>query len=293
MNFDLHLPDSIHPVDSEFAHLYCDVACGGIKAASQSRVVFVGQVRQAEDVLPLNLRRVEQIASRFKSWAAVVVENDSTDGTKDILSGWQRQHPLQVVASIENYGWEKLVGFEAARVERFAHLRNKAKQLAAESFGFANYVVVVDLDVWGGWSANGLMNSLGWLHRLPDATGMASVSLYQADAKTVDGTERLWLHYDQWAFRQHGWQTRFGRWFPTWVPPCGAEPIRVCSAFGGMAVYRSNIFYRCQYAGGDCEHVPFHREMKRFGNMYLNPASVSAMHWLPPEADNGGQHGND
>jgi hypothetical protein len=131
------------------------------------------------------------------------------------------------------------------------------------------------------------------LSRLPDATGMASVSLYQADAKTVDGTERLWLHYDQWAFRQHGWQTRFGRWFPTWVPPCGAEPIRVCSAFGGMAVYRSNIFYRCQYAGGDCEHVPFHREMKRFGNMYLNPASVSAMHWLPPEADNGGQHGND
>jgi hypothetical protein len=66
--------------------------------------------------------------------------------------------------------------------------------------------------------------------------------------------------------------------------PSNAEWIRVDSAFGGLAIYRSEILNsKAIYSGirGDgrkiCEHVSFHSELQENGaRIYLNPAFINA-----------------
>jgi hypothetical protein len=273
-----YLPDAVAPIDDEFAGLFSDVTSEGAAIAGRSSVVFVGMARDIDGILPATIERLERIAALFQTWGAVIVENDSTDGTKEILRAWAQRQP-QVVADCRDLGYERLAGFEAARVERYAALRSRYRDIAAERFPSADFIVAVDLDPWGGYSLAGVANSVGWLARIPRSACMASTSLFQVRAG--DGS-KLWLHYDQWAFRAHGFRQRWERHFPTWIPPPGAPPIRVFSAFGALAVYRAEAFYshRPQSVAGDIEHVGLHRSMIEDGwGIYLNPASRVVMHW--------------
>jgi hypothetical protein len=126
-------------------------------------------------------------------------------------------------------------------VKAYAEYRNKYVAIAKQRWPDADWVIAVDLDAWGGWSRHGMINGIGWMARIPTAAGMASVSIYQAtDAKD----NRVWAHYDQWAWRWHGWtQERMETWFTLWLPPPGAPPIGVRSAFGGMCIYRASVLY--------------------------------------------------
>jgi hypothetical protein len=147
-----------------------------------------------------------------------------------------------------------------------------------------DYVIAIDLDPWGGWDDDGVMSSLAWLSRLPNAAGMASTSLYEA---TLGDGASKWLHYDIWALRLWGLAPRWDGYLPFWLPPPGAPPVPVRSAFGALVVYRPTPFFACtpKSIDGDIEHVGLHREMQeRFGmGMYLNPASRTVMHWKPEQ----------
>jgi hypothetical protein len=263
--------------------------------AAQTRVVFVGLARDIAQVLPENIKRVEQTARHFAGWKAVIVENDSTDGTKDILAQWQRDRPGNVFVEMTDNGKPHLRGFELDRTRAMAQYRNRCRELVQEHAPEAEIVIVLDLDVWGGWSIHGVINGIGWHARMPDAACMASTSLFKHLGSMIDGVHP-WAHYDAWAYRWLGWSARFGPWFTFWLPPPGAEPIKVNSAFGGLGIYKAQPYLDSEYSGEDCEHVPFHARMAEHGwTIHLNPAQRCVMSWLADEepTNGSGQHGND
>lgn len=286
-------PDSVLPVDHEFATLYADVVCEGQAAAAKAKVVIVGMGRDIADILPTSIERLEAIARHFGDWAAVIVENDSTDGTKEILAAWAERHPDRVTIDSKDIGRPRLRGFEGDRVRAYAEYRNTYRKIAAELHPDADYILAVDLDPIGGWSPHGILNGIGWLQRVPDAACMASTSIFQHPQIQRDG-QAVWAHYDQWAFRAYGYAQRFDAWFLFWLPPPGAPPVEVYSSFGACAIYRAKPFFDCQYVSinGDIEHVGLHKAMRDGGwRIFHNPAQRTLMHWL--EKADGGQHGAD
>lgn len=280
ISLDDYSPEEVLPVDEEFAEDFARAVERGRDIAKRKRVVFVGMARSIAGILPTTIRRLEQIGQQFANWEAVVVENDSNDDTKRVLQHWAEQRPGQVLADCRDLGYEHLHGFEALRVQRYAELRNRYRTLAAEFAPEADYVIAVDLDAWGGYSTLGVLHSVAMFDELPQAACMASTSLYRA--KTEAG-RLVWGHYDLWALRMYGPRIRFDPWQPLWLPPPGARPIRVYSAFGALAMYRAKPFYNTPYQSydGDIEHVGLHRNMQSEGwEIYLNPASRVVMHWL-------------
>lgn len=278
-------PDAVLPVDHEFAAQYADVTCEGAMIAARAKVVFVGMARQIGGILPVTLSRIADFGKHVREITCVIVENDSTDSTKEVLAKFASENPKSVVVDSSDNGRPHLRGFEAKRVEAYAEYRNRGRELAKKHFGDADYVIVVDLDAWGGWSTHGLINGIGWHERIKDAACMASTSLFQHPGNIVDG-QRPWCHYDQWAFRWHGWRSRIEPWFTFWLPPPGAHPVLVNSAFGAAAVYKAEPYFACKYASidGDIEHVGLHREMQAKGwSIWLNPAQRTLMHWIPPD----------
>jgi hypothetical protein len=291
-------PDVALPVDYEFAPLYADITCEGALVAAKSKVAIVGLARDLGGILQISIDRIYETVRHFADWKAVVFENDSTDGTKEVLRKWATDDPEHVVVQLVDNGRPHLHGFERDRVVALADYRNRCREMVREHMPDADYVIVLDLDAWGGWSNHGIINGIGWHARMPKAGCMASTSLFKHQGTLIDG-RAPWAHYDNWAYRWLGWTNRIGPWFTFWLPPPGAPPIEVNSAFGGCGLYKAKAYLQAEYSGddGDCEHVSFHRTMKSKGwTVHLNPAQRCVMTWLAEaeeSSDGGGQHGDD
>lgn len=277
-----HRPDVLLPPDPEFADAYLQAVEQGREIAARSSVAFVAICRNAMPWLPMTLRLVEEAAACFRDWRAFVFENDSEDDTKDALIKWRDHGRRQVSLNINHRPHLNTVVTQE-RTIALAEYREQCRSWVSHGSQI-DYVCVFDTDPWGGFSVEGILTSLAWMHRLPGASCMASYSW--AEVQQPHG--RMAIHYDAFAARLNHWQRRDQQWFHMWHPPVGSPPIKFNSAFGQLAVYRASQFVAARYAGYDCEHVALHRTMQ--GDVYLNPSSRCVSFWVP---NHGGQDSND
>jgi len=276
------------PPDDEFAEAYHE-ACGtGRTLAQYATVAMVAICRNAMPFLPQTLELVEKTGEMFANFSVYIHENDSSDGTKDVLSAWsdgERRH-----ASLNDHGRPHLNHTTAPeRTHALAEYRNACRQFV-ENGKTPDYVIVFDTDPWGGWSLDGIATSVYYMRHVVGVQidgrpwdGLASYSW--AQTRTSQGV--LPIHYDAFAARLNHWKQRDQQWFHHWHPPVGSPPVEFRSAFGQLAIYDARSYLRGRYRGEDCEHVLFHRSIG--GRIGLNPSSRCISFWVP----DGGNHGND
>ena len=286
-------PDKIVPPTSrECAPIYWALVEEGELMAKGLDVAIVGLARNSMPWMQLNATRVEKLGERFKSWRCFIYENDSDDGTDEFLSDWAAGCSGVTIRS-EKHDRPMLSHEKSrARTEALAEYR----QVCVEWVRGAppDVVIAIDFDSWGGWSDDGVMNGIWWLHKDSSAAGMASVSTIEMPMPQMpDG--RLRIHYDSWAFRHTAWTEHDMTWFPHWWPPVGSAPVACRSAFGGLCIYRPEAYLAGTYSGPDCEHVGFHRSIREATGlgMYLNPSQRIVMNWIPEALRDGRQHGDD
>jgi len=285
----LRRPEDVWPVDKEFQDSYDRMVALGRETAKHGDAVIVGIARNAMPHLTNTLALVAEAVPQFRSCRMFVYENDSTDYTADRLDWFAGQHQWLTVEH-DTLGGIDSRGFEPERTVRLAHCRNKCMEWVRANAPQATWVIVLDLDPHGGFSVDGVFNSIGWLAskatepsvRRP--AGMASFSLW-AEHKD-EGQPPHIAQYDSWAARPNWWRDRRDEigfaWFSMLLFPVGAPPVPMNSAFGGLCVYTAEAFLApgVRYEGGDCEHVFLHRHMAAAGyQLYINPGSRYIAHW--------------
>jgi len=273
-----HRPDVLLPPDPEFAEDYARLVEEGRRIAARKTVAMVAICRNAMPWLPQTLSLVEETGAMFADWVGFIYENDSTDGTKDVLRSWYDGGRRFV--KIQDNGRPHLSHTIATeRTHALAEYRNVCREWAVNIN--TDFVVVFDTDPWGGWSVDGVATSVlhvfrgGWY-------GLASYSWAEHNGHAI--------HYDAYAGRLNHWARRDQTWFHYWHPPVGAPPVGMRSAFGQLAVYDARAFRYGTYSGEDCEHVPFHKSIAKKwpGRFGLNPSSRCVSFWTPRDAR---QHG--
>ena len=273
--------EQICPVDDEFAETFEDALLSGARIAKRSSVCFVGLARQLGDITSVTCERIEATAKHFNTQCAYIFENDSTDETKEKLAAWKPPFPAHVES--RNLAREHLPLLrDDKRTTPLAEYRQRCVEFVASLHPLPDYVIAMDMDLWGGWRNAGILTGIHYLESIPNAACMASVSMAQ-----IPHFNDQWIHYDAWAHRPHwSWRQRPEMWFHHYLPPVGAPPIRVNSAFGGLAIYKTSAYITGVYSGihlglGDCEHVSFHRSMQ--GDTYLNPSQRTIVFWSEPK----------
>jgi hypothetical protein len=300
-------PDLILPPDPAFSRQYWDRVDFGRREASRMRACFVAICRNAMPWIQFTLGRVQETGALFRDWKCFVYENDSSDGTREFLADSVKScDRLHVSLNVKNRPHLNLTK-SAERTFALAEYRNECRRWVREHASDYDYIVVFDSDPWGGWSANGVANSIGWLEDYENdldesdswhqdwgmAAGMASYSWCEWRMPAL-GNEIVRSHYDSWACRWNHWEERSGLWFNLWHPPVGSEPVRMNSAFGQLGLYRTQRYLEGIYRGGDCEHVSHWRTCG--GDCYLNPSQRVVSFWHidePPDAqEKAGLHGD-
>lgn len=271
--FDSEIEPSLQPELSLSKHHFREFqeqVRRGRRNAREKRAVICGLARDLEWILPKTLQRLQRLGEMFADYRIVIYENDSKDRSRLILEEFQKRNSrLHVLC--DSLGDPPNQSIRCLRrVERMAKYRNRYREYVAEKFADFDYTIVADLDLPGGWSESGLAHTFG--HAKWDFVGSNGL----ITKKYLVG-EKL-LQFDAWAFRSDGsYETMSTREvnYLRWRLDVGLIPVFSC--FGGLGVYRMPAMLNCTYAGGDCEHVHFHREMRRQGmtNLFLNPFQVT------------------
>jgi hypothetical protein len=251
------------------------VEFGRVEARRQ-KLAIVSICRSAMPHLTNTLRLVDELAGLWRDCSMYVYENDSADETPKVLDDFAIRQ--WVTVEHDTLGGEDARGFEPERTVRLAKCRTRCQDWVRRHAADAAYVMVLDTDPHGGFSVDGVLNSLGWFcqmlgesfhRREPGA--MASHSLFVREEQGGFGVAA----YDAWAARLSWWEDRREhKWFHMLMPPVGSDPIPMNSAFGGVCLYRREAYLAGVYEGGDCEHVFHHKAMQKAGyQLFLNPSS--------------------
>ena len=127
-----------------------------MKRPQESTIAICGIVRNAEKGLKRNIPIVDRLCGEFREAHVVVFENDSTDGTKQVLEDWHRRDPERVYTFTEDLGIRTIPlassvscnpFFSLSRNEKMSGFRNKYLDFVEAQGWNPDYLLVLDLDV--------------------------------------------------------------------------------------------------------------------------------------------------
>lgn len=239
-----------------------------------STVAICGLARSLGAVAPLTIARIKKIVSYFRDYCVIIFENDSEDDTLTILRDWEKSDNKVIILSQKLWAPRYPQTRCLERAAAMAGYRNHYLELLREHHLKPDYTIVLDTDLEGGISYDGLASTFGHLEW--DVVGSNGLFVWKG---IKDGVPRIGLvHFDAWAYRAYG-QTEPHPAGPVnkYVYRRGESMVPVFSAFGGMAAYRTKALISAKYSGEDCEHVPLHIQIRRagYGKIYLNPSQIA------------------
>lgn len=261
----------------------------GASIASSKNVIITGLCRNIMPVLKHAVARLRKTGELFNDYRILIYENDSSDGTSEALRKYfQKDNKTTVVQEITGapmFGKTR----ELNRPRYLAGLRNISFEgvRLLNKFFPVDYIIVVDLDLEGGWSYDGICHSFSY----NNWSAITANGLEYVDATYVgtDGTtfsEYKPLFYDTWAWRCIDTkmtevpesaeinELRFNR---------GDEIVEVNSNFNGLGIYKYEEAIDCKFdaiptESGDVvnEWAYFHNEMKKRGSkIFMNPSMIT------------------
>ena len=240
-------------------------------------VLIVGLVRNCESSLESEVETLRASFEDFKKVSFFLVESDSTDGSLGALR--------ELATKIPNFKFLSLGNLRQSipnRIERIAHCRNAYLDYVRTTSEKFDYVVVADLD--------GVNNLL---------TKEKVATCWKFDGWSACTANQTGPYYDIYALRAPGW-SEMDCWnearalyasginpVKSWVRairdkqrmiPESEDWIEVISAFGGLAIYKTEAFLEGNYQtfSGDelnvSEHVPFNLNLTKTGHrIFINP----------------------
>lgn len=254
------------------------------KELSSSNILVVGLVRDCASSIEKDIQKIDLAFAKAASTNWLIIESDSKDNTLDKLKKIC-SHPNKDFISMGNLQLKY-----SKRTERIALCRNKYLDeiKTHPKYGNIDYIVVADLD-----GINSMLT--------PEAVKTCWHLDEEWDACFANQTE---AYYDIWALRHKVWspndcweQYKFlisnGKSNYEALNSAvysrmlkinkNSKPIQVDSAFGGLGIYRKNIFTQSSYVGitkhGDeiCEHVTFHKNLCRNGcKLFIAPKLLNS-----------------
>lgn len=242
----------------------------GYQQMAKHRVVICGIIRDNANALPVVIKHIEHTGKHFADYSVIIFENDSKDGTKEILQSWQLKNPKVQIIS-KDFGNKKRFSLSFLADIRNLYLD---KLFSGSRYQDFDMVMVVDMDMLHGWDMRGVADSFAKIDKW--------------DAVCSNGIENAkGVMYDLSAFRSKAFPYQVITWKECYqkygqaclqVYPVGGDLVPVQSGFGGMAFYKKQYLKGCRYssANNGCEHVPFHACVteKNGGRMVLNPSQV-------------------
>jgi len=236
-------------------------------------VLVCGLVKDCAKTLEYNISLALDLVNSFEKSKLIIYENNSKDNTKLILNKYKdNEHVLIMSEDIDAvsikknskiWAYTEITGSDhPCRIEMICNARNKVlSEINKAEYDEYNYVIWIDMDS-NGYNLKGIANSFLSKHQwdVVYANGIENGSYYDLYALRTDerpyGPEIIGEHF--WKNMSKITMTYKGSLIP------------VYSAFGGIGIYKKEIFKKYTY---DCI---VNEQVEQFYNKYIidNPLNL-------------------
>jgi hypothetical protein len=253
----------------------------------QKSVLITGLARNTESHLKKEIKRIEaQISKVFGNIKFLVIESDSKDNTVGEL--------LEISSEMPNFKFISLHSLESEipnRIKRLTHCRNTyVNELRLnKEYREIEFVMIIDFDIKNNRLDLKVLKD--WINK-PNWTALFA--------------NQTGAYFDIYALRKQGWSEGdcFQEYFKLleFFNPEDAKhkaiwskmlkvrkdtkPIRVLSAFGGLGIYRKEVFFAHDYSPTSdnyeiSEHVVLHNKLRdNFDELLILP-NLTNFSWNP------------
>jgi hypothetical protein len=240
-----------------------------------SKVIICGVVKNCVGKISPNIKLAIQTGELFDSYKILIYENNSNDGTKEVLYQYsynkKKYKNIYIISEDIDYetikknskvwSYKEVTGSDhPCRIEQICNARNKlVDEINKAEYNYYDYVIWIDFDS-NGWSLEGIVDSFNkkkyW------------------DIIYANGIEQNKTYYDVYALR--GLNTYLGPeiigeefWKNiTYTELSGNQLIPVYSAFGGIGIFKKKIFKKYRY------NFIINDNVKNFYRKYLNETKL-------------------
>lgn len=270
----------------------------GLEYLKTKKIIVCGLLRNGEKNIEFIKQKTEVLSNLFNDYKVLVVENDSSDNTREELLKWveETDHKVTVLGCGENSKICKLKFPETIKhnrgekiIRKMVNLRNIYLDYINNNKEFDNFdfVAVWDIDLQGSFYVDGLA-SCGYLFKTnPIINGLCAngTRIYNL------GFRQLKTVYDPYALVKNNISELDdnGSWYKVRnkVLKCSndSNARKVKSCFNGFMIYRRNALKNKKYTfkqnkNGEsiCEHVTLNYDVD---NIYINPALIFSVVYNP------------
>ncbi|CAF0785381.1 unnamed protein product [Adineta steineri] len=265
---------------------------------ARSRVIICGMIRDRENQIDRLRQQIESITKLFDDYAVVIVENDSTDKTRQKLIHWAEDK--QVAGRVHVIGCgnrindpsscnlslastQSKAGANLLRIEKMVQLRNLYMTYLENNIQFANYeyILIQDFDLWSYTYIDGYLSTGFYLSTDPTIDAICANGIRHN--QFLAGLISYKTYFDPYAHKDEFDQKWTGNSNNLWSSifryySCNNHLIKVQSCFSGQTIYRRQSLKGKRYRTylnlnqqPICEHVGLHETLE---NIYLNSEMI-------------------
>lgn len=251
-------PEIVSPVISQ-----------SVKNIINHNVCIVGIARDIEKTLKKGFENIVRIGELFKSYRGYIYENNSEDGTPELLK--------KLATKYKNIEYEStyIQSTNSPRYQRMAGARNCYVDYILKLPARFDMVIVIDPDITIDIQLSGIIDT--FTNKSQPWHAVFANGIYNNLMMTWDAfalrTENFNIPYEPENinyFRKLHTELGTGRVVRSW--------LSVVSAFGGLGIYKRECFDHCKYDINinDCEHVSLHQCMINHGynKLFINPNMI-------------------
>jgi hypothetical protein len=196
-------------------------------------------------------------------------ENDSIDGTPEILKEWIKSRDGELLSEKNNspkYGST----LEPKRMLAMSNARNK--MLSIDKRKDSEYSIIFDSDV--SFSSNIINNFLNYKklnfsmltsnirQNVPCKMGSGKNDSYYDSSILYDTNGVNCMTWSDNPFYEKSDRDNFEK----------GNPVEVLSAFGSFAFLKTSYLHKCKWSSkGESEHLSFCRDLRKYAPIYLIP----------------------
>lgn len=267
----------------------------GLVRTSQSSIVIAGLIRNGAFHINKLKERCERIASFFKEYKIVILENNSTDGTREFLLQWAQEDQNVTILCKDSFAVnlkecditylfpksENLGGSPLpARIQKMAFLRNVYLQHVKHYYSKYDYFCVMDMDLNGDMYSDGFLQTVHLLNQNKNIDAIACNGLLLRTDSDQYYYYDSFAHIektDSYIFENQTSKNNHDQYVHSLITLRYTTSMKidtVRSAFGGIVLYKMNkiqdAFYDFSPNFLSCEHSFFHKKI----SMAVNPRFI-------------------
>lgn len=264
---------------------YWNKIYSGYEKMQKCKIVFGGLCMNIAPQIQHLKRIIGEISGKFADFRLIIFENDSTDGTRNLINEWCLSDSRIVLlecsesvnCKLRNLSAKNHGVMSGERMRKMCNYRNRVLDYARNKYSDFDCVGMLDLDIEGFISCDGIAHSFGCWDEWDSisAFGLMGNCLTLGQPFYYDS-----LAYDdgEYAMAKVGWHC-IPAFFKLLKYKRGDSIFPVLSGFCGMALYKMKVFNddRVNYTPVDghyyMDHNILHDNMRLFGydRIFVNP----------------------